>query len=193
METSHCHMSTRVRPAGPWGKEVPGTIRPVRWLVVVSVLALVALTGCGDDTDGGATPAQVDAQAYVAAVSWFADRAPPPEDDELLAVFLDGLVDDLPIEVQVEVLDLLEDELDVRFIDDDEEAVEEELEGAPVRKEGLLLRLGPLVEREDGTEVDVERYEGEDEASRYRLVVESSGDEWRVVGEPTELEPGPPD
>jgi hypothetical protein len=176
-------------PIGASGSRfsVAGTIPPVRWLVVVSVLALL-LGGCGDDEDDrAATPEEVAAQVYASVVAWFADDMPPPEEGELVAVYLDGLDDDVPIEVQVEVLDVLDDEVDVRFIDDDEEAVDEELDGAPVRKEGLLLRLGPIVERDGRREVDVERYEGEGEASRYRFVLESSGDEWRVVGEPEEL------
>lgn len=150
--------------------------------------ALAGLAGCGDDDSGEGARAQADAQVYASVVEWFAEQEPAPQDDdELIAVFLDGLDDDLPIEVQVDVLDLLDDELDVRFIDDDEEAIDEDLDGAPVRKDGILLRMGPIVGRDGRREIDVERYEGAGEVSRHRVVVESSDDGWGVVGEPEAL------
>lgn len=166
---------------------IPPSIPEVRWLLAVSVLALATVAGCGDDADGEAAPQRIDAEVYAAVVSWFADQQPPPEDDELGVVFLDDLGEPIPIEVQVELLDVLEDELNVRFIDDDEEAVDEDVEGMPVHDDGLLLRLGPVVDRQEHVEVDVEQYEAEDEVSRYRVVVESSGDAWRVVGEPEDV------
>ncbi len=171
-----------------------GTIASVRKLAVVVLLALVALAGCGDDaSDGEVADERVDAEVYAAIISWFADRQPPPTDaaeDALPVVFLDSLDDEIAIEVQVEVLAALEDELAVRFIDTDEEAIDDGLDGDPVRAEGLLLRLGPIVDRDGRMEVDVERYEGaEQDPARYRIVVESSGGVWRVVGEPEALPP----
>jgi hypothetical protein len=166
----------------------------VRNLVVVLVLALAAGTGCGDaangNTSGSGTVAadRVDARVYAAVISWFAERQPSSDSAEVRLVFLDGLDDEtIPIEVQVGVIEELEDDLEVRFIDALEEAVDEDAEGSPVRNGAFLLRLGPIVPREDHVEVDVESYEGADEVARYRVAVESSAESSRVVGEPEDL------
>lgn len=162
--------------------------------MAVLVLALVAATACGDDdTDPPEPPTTAperdDAAVYAAVVSWFADQELPTDDDKARDTYLDGLDDaTIPIDVQVAMVQDLEDEdLTVRFIDATEEAVDERVDGAPVRNDGLLLRLGPVVVREDQLEVDVERYESSDAATRYRAVVAATAQSWRVVGEPEEI------
>jgi hypothetical protein len=167
----------------------------VRTVVAVLVLALVAGTACGDDDadppepPGTTAPERDDAAVYAAVVSWFADQEPPTEDDKARDTYLDSLDEGtIPIDVQVSMVqDLEDDDLTVRFIDATEEAIDEGVDGAPVRNDGLLLRLGPVVVREEHLEVDVERYEGTDAATRYRVVVAATAQSWRVVGEPEEI------
>lgn len=148
-------------------------------------MLLAVVAACSDD---GEPAASVDVQVYSAVIRWFDADEPAMGDDERREVFLDGLDDaTVDIDVQVDIVNALEDDMRVRFIDADDEAIDPDVEGAPVRNGGLLLHLGPVVVRDGGAEVDVGRYAGDGEVVRYRLSVVSGGGAWRVGGSPVTL------
>ena len=89
----------------------------------------------------------------------------------------------IPLAVQAAVVDGLAGEVSVRFVDTDDEAVDPEADGRPV-KEGVLLRLGPVAATGDPVDVVVDRYLSVTAQERLELSVHSEGDGWsaRVTG-----------
>ena len=92
--------------------------------------------------------------------------------------------------VQAAVVDQLADQVTVRFVDTDDEAIDDTVEDRPV-KEGVLLRLGPVPLKGDPVEVTADRYRTLTDQELLTLSVRSNGDGWsaRVVAE-APLAPG---
>ncbi len=104
--------------------------------------------------------------------------------EELPTVFIEPLGDGYLIDlgVQAKVVKNLEAVAQVRFIDDRMEAVEAEEPGQPVRPNGMLVALGPLVQANDVERtVQVRRYLDEDNHRDSIATVTASGETWSVV------------
>jgi hypothetical protein len=101
-----------------------------------------------------------------------ADEAPP-------VVFAVPRSDAKPIAlpVQAAIVDDLADEVAVRFVDDDNEAIDGTVDDRPV-KEGVLLRLGPVPPTGDPVEVTADRYLTMTDQELLTLLVRSSDDTW---------------
>ena len=89
----------------------------------------------------------------------------------------------IPLSVQAAVVDDLTGEVAVRFVDDDNEAVDSAVDGRPV-KEGVLLRLGPVAAG-DPIEVTADRYRTFTDQQLVTLSARSNGESWsaRVIAE----------
>jgi hypothetical protein len=95
-------------------------------------------------------------------------------------VYVEGRDEVIDLETQAGVVTELEDEIDVRFVDERGEAVEEDDPGEPVRGDSVLLRLGPVSTGGDPVEVEVERYRSLDDVEELRLELARRGEGWTV-------------
>ncbi len=146
-----------------------------RWAVGSSgvVLVLVAAAACSDGEESAA--ADRTAQVVEAIVRDYAAEV-VVDGDAVPVVFVAEAGDgaELTIEVQVATVDAVHDDVDVRFVDDREEAIDTDADGSPLKEPGVLLGLGPIP-ADDPVVVEVERYV--DESDRSDDVVELTGDD----------------
>lgn len=109
--------------------------------------------------------------------------------DELPVLYVEAFgAEEIPLEVQVDVVAGWQETYDVRFIDDRSEAVQDELEGRPVRERSLLLGLGPIT-RNGTAELRGEYYRSEDQVGAYRYTLVETGGGWRLSTGPEQIDP----
>ena len=114
--------------------------------------ALVILASCGDDGGSGDDTSSRDSDVYAAIVrSVAADQ--PHEDDETPIVYVTPFPNEkpIPLDVQVGVVDAVADNATVRFVDEEDQAIDKGAEGEPVVDDGVLVRIGTVPE--EGTTV----------------------------------------
>lgn len=152
----------------------------MRALIVATGGALL-LAAC----NGGATGVEEEnARIYSAVISAVAaEVADQPLLEEV--VFVGGHPDDLTLEVQVGVVQALEDTLTVRFVDDPTEAIDEGLEDRLVRREGILLTVGPINRTaDDAATVRTEWYERPGRSGSYQVAVTRDRERWSADLDP---------
>jgi hypothetical protein len=144
----------------------------------VALLGAFALASCDDDE----TPSDVvgPADAITAVVAWQAGEQEPviADDGEVqLPVFY--VVADagttIDVGVQADVAESTVDWATVRFADDIADTFDPDLEGEPVRDDGVMLLVGPIPEPARSIELPLVRYTAVDDGEP--LVVE-------IVSEP---------
>lgn len=149
------------------------------------VIALVALTACS--SSGGSPPTPVDrtVDVYEGIVRWTIGGLPSPPTTgvEKLPIVYVIAVDGDPIaaDSQVEIVRDLKDDATVRFADQRDEAIDDGVEGEPVRDGGILVLVGPV---EDGTvpvDVDITLYRTASDERPMRLRLERRGEDWVVA------------
>ena len=158
--------------------QVKGTRR------AASLLALFgAIAACGDGDDPPVPPP--DASTYAAAVAHFLPDAVQGEQPN---VFVASLDEPLALDEQVAVIDTIGDDYDVKFVDDDEAAIDESADGRPPRDDGLLIGIGTLpVEPPFVVRVEVYRSESDIEATMATMAWRT--DHWDVASEePVDVE-----
>ena len=95
----------------------------------------------------GSPTSSPEAQVYAATIREVVRHQPPPADDpDALPVVYVVAVGETTIaaDVQAEVATELHDEVDVQFADERDEAVDEDVENAPVLDDGVLIAVGEL-------------------------------------------------
>ncbi len=169
---------------------MPHRILPRANQIVPVLGALMLLAGCGFGADPDTTLR--DVAIYKAVIIDLIDRSDVNFDsaDQLPVVFVETLeVEDVPLEVQVEIVTDFEDRYQVRFIDHLDEAVKADLPDLPVRENSLLVGVGRITV--DGSaDVRGEWYLDAEmiEAYEYRLQRVVTGT-WNIVGEPLSADP----
>jgi hypothetical protein len=150
------------------------------WGALLVVICATPLIGCSRTS-----PAEVRAAgAYTTVVRWLLVNEMGADPDPELALFFESLTaDEIPLEVQVEMIGLLDEFANVRFIDEHEEAVDLDLVGFPVHDGGLLIGLG-AIGPDDPLVVRAEMYRNQDEISAFRFTLVESGSGWRVDADP---------
>jgi hypothetical protein len=144
-------------------------------LVRAGLVLVILASGCRDG------PGRDDPNVgiYAAAIQWLVDDrhgnagvASGPE-----SVYVEAIGDErISLEVQAGVVERLEDVAKVRFID---------APGDPVRREGLLVGLGPVRPGEgSGVLLYAHRYADADDVVAYELVMERAEGRWQVAGRP---------
>ncbi len=121
---------------------------------------------------------------------WFADE--DTADREPLQVFIEprGEGTSIDLEVQANVIEHSADYADARFIDTRDEALIVDEEGvAAVRDEGILIRIGPVVEEGDTVSLDVDQFVDSETQRSLRFELVAVDGEWRMRGEPTVVDP----
>ncbi len=179
--------------------------RPAAGHVLAGLLAvaLFALASCRTDGDD---PRSSDADLVYAATieamvtehigtapSTIAPTAPDSgkgaardgdEQEALLQVYVEPLGDGYVIDlaVQARVVTVLDTVARVRFIDHRAEAIDEDLPGKPVRENGMLVGLGPIVAGDaDQRTVQARRYLKPDRFVDTLVRVSGAGEDLRVV------------
>lgn len=163
------------------------------------VAAVVALTGCSEESPG---TADRQIEIYAAVLSWLLEKevplppqAPQGEDGEdgeaveVPPVFVESFGPGVDLQVQVELVARFEEQgYDLHFLDTRSEAVDEDEPDVPVRDEAVLVGLGPIPE---GSPVDVraEIYRGQADLEAYRFRLARRAGAWAFVQEPTPVEP----
>lgn len=159
-------------------------------LRLTSVFALAGvLIGCASDTEVDDTAR--NAAIYGSVIADVVDRSGVAleSSDDLPVLFIEAFeADGISLEVQVEVVTSFIEQYEIRFIDDRDEALEDDLADLPVRSNSVLIGLGPIVL--DGTaDVRSERYLTTQAVSAYRYTLSGRDDSWSIVGAPEEIEP----
>jgi hypothetical protein len=180
----------------PRRARVPAT--PVRsrrsgraWVPVVA-LGLAAAAGasaCSDVAGGNDDETDRAVDIYVAVLRSVVEPVKPDVEHPPVFVEHEDMDEDIALDVQVGVVNELEDEYDVRFIDSREEALPSDEPDAPVADDGVLVGLGPIGTGDPVT-VLAHRYWGEGREESFAVDVHKSGDEWdaatpREVAPPT--------
>lgn len=158
--------------AGVWSRRLRAAVAGA------GVLCGAVLGACSTPQAAGGIPAS----AYAAALAAFLPEPPTDgDDDELPVVYVAPLGDSpLALDAQVAVIDDLAERCDLRFVDTVDVVIDDDIEGAPPRDEGVLLAIG-TIHGEPPHTVRVEQYtDAERTAAHLITLVERSG-EWSVV------------
>jgi hypothetical protein len=159
-------------------------------LRLTSVFALAGvLMGCVSDTAVDDTAR--NAAIYRSVIADVVDHSAVGLDssDDLPVLFIEAFeTDGITLEVQVEVVTSFIEQYEIRFIDDRDEALVDDLADLPVRANSVLIGLGAIIL--DGTaDVRSERYLSTDVVSAYRYTLSGRDDRWSIIGAPEEIEP----
>jgi len=153
-------------------------------LCPIGVAALVlAAVGCGDDSEAdprSVTPARV----IVAAIRGVVDTGPSttePDAPTPIVYVVSVAENGIAPGAQADVASELRDEIDVRFADGRDEAIDEDSGGAPVRDGGVLLVIGEIPAEGRSIEVPIEVYLDEEDWRKALFTLRFGGDEWSVT------------
>ncbi|HUF31913.1 MAG TPA: hypothetical protein VMN58_01740 [Acidimicrobiales bacterium] len=157
-----------------------------RFLLASLLTALLAPACGGDDAGGEAVPTGParEAAVYAAIVLHVAETIELEEgrNPESRTVYVEPSDPDrsIPLEVQAGVVQWVEGQVTVDFIDQRRAAVLVDDPGQPVREGTALLALGTVPDGHLRVDVDVRRYFKEGEEERVRYALRRVGREWRV-------------
>ncbi len=141
------------------------------------------ISACGDD-DGGQDTSSREADVYAAILVDVASAEPHTESTPIVYVAPLGNEKPIPLDVQVSVVDAVADTAVVRFVDEADQAINKDDDGAPVIDDAVLVRLGAVPP--DGPTVSVpgELYHTQSDASPVEYKVTETSDGWVVTGAP---------
>ncbi len=144
----------------------------------VAVLGVFTLASCDDDETEPEVVGPAD--AITAVVAWQADEQEPviADDGEVQLPVIFVVADagtTIDVGVQADVAESTVDWATVRFADDIADTFDPDLEGEPVRDDGVMLVVGPIPEPARSIELPVVLYTAVDDGEP--LVVE-------IVSEP---------
>lgn len=156
-----------------------------RWRCsLLAVVALVAVSSCGDDDDGAGP---VGAAGYTAVIDGFLPPIPPDGSHPVVYVARLG-EDPFALEDQVAMIAAVEETYDLRFVDDIAAAVDDEDSDAPPRDDGLLFGIGTITTAVPHV-VRVEVYMAAGLVDAYKVTLTVRDDVWRVnTSEPVDPE-----
>ena len=165
----------------------------MRWVAAVVVVTSAACSSTAIDPGADAGDDRA-ASVYRPILEWILDGEPGIGGDEpadwvlFVASRSESVID---IDVQAAVYADLEEVVEVRFIDDRAEAVDDELENRPVRDLGLLIGLGAVPPEGSTIEVYADRYREVGEVDAWQFTVSRPDGSWELVGEPAATDPRP--
>ena len=148
------------------------------------VLVLSALAVFGAACNGQSDELSREAQVYAATIREVVRHQPPPPDDPdaLPVVYVVAVGETtIPADVQAEVASELRDEAEVQFADERDEAVDEDVEDAPVLDNGVLIAVGELSPDADRVSMEVEVYRSERDVSKAVFNFAAGSSNWAVT------------
>jgi hypothetical protein len=142
----------------------------------VALLVPFALASCDDDETAADVVGPAD--AIVAVVAWQADEQEPViGDDGEVQLPVIYLVADagatMDVGVQADVAESTVDWATVRFADDIADTFDPDLEGEPVRDDGVMLLVGPIPEPARSIELALVRYTAHDDGEPFVVEIVS--------------------
>lgn len=145
-----------------------------------AILMLLVSTACSrDGSDEGSRKVDVLVVSIRDVVG-----APPAADsrEALPVVYVVGVGEhEVAATVQSDVADQLQDEVDVRFADGRDEAIETGETDQPVRDSGVLLMVGDVPEEGNPVDVPIEIYRSELDTSTVVFTVAERASTWVVT------------
>jgi len=147
--------------------------------------AMIALAVCVTFGCSSQSPSEVRAgDVYDAAVRWLASEH--SDDPDPLPVFVEprGEGTAIKLEVQADVVDQVSDVAELRFIDARAEAIVTEDDRDMVRDDGILIRLGPVIEDGDRVRLEVDRWIGDERFTTLVFTLRREGDVWKPISAP---------
>lgn len=153
-------------------------------LIAACVLLALPAAACSNSSESEIRASAV----YEGVMRWLAAQS--LADPEPLPVFVEprGEGTSIDLEVQADVVESSADVADVRFIDTRDEALvtDDETGTVVVRDDGVLIRLGPVLEEGQRVTLDVDVFVNEEIDQTLRFSMLATGDQWRVLGDPVE-------
>ncbi|HTN80634.1 MAG TPA: hypothetical protein VMK16_13230 [Acidimicrobiales bacterium] len=148
-------------------------------LVVCIGITLAVLTSCGDDSGSNTDASSREADVYAAIVRTVG-ASEPNDSEQKPIVYVTPFPNDksIPLDVQVSVVDAVADDVVVRFVDDEDQAIDKDSENQSVIDDAVLVRVGPVPP--DGTTVTVpaELYTDENTIMPTEYEVTEGPDGW---------------
>ncbi len=134
------------------------------------------------------------AEAYVAIVRWEAEQREPIVDEngdvELPVIYLTGANGGtIDVGVQAEVVGATADDVVVRFSDETKDAIDEGLEGSPVKDDGVMFVLHDLPDGDATVLTSVQRYRTLDDQATLHLEIVASDEGAKVISATAQSEP----
>lgn len=148
--------------------------------MVATLVAAIAVASCTEDDDTGARQVAV----LVAAIREVVADVPSADiDPPLPVVYLVGAGEvEFAATVQADVAEDLQDEVDVRFADDRDEAIDLDAADAPVRDDGVLLMVEEIPDDGDTIEVSIEVYRSDrDQPGTVVFSMTEDDERWSVT------------
>ncbi len=143
--------------------------------------ATLVVSACGDDSSGQNTSSR-ESDVYAAILITVAADQPPADATPILYVAPLANEKAIPLQVQVSVVDALASDATVRFVDDADQAIDQEVDGAPVLNDALLVRLGAVPPDGASVQVPAELYRSETDTSSVLYNVRETANGWVVKG-----------
>ncbi len=146
-------------------------------VAAVVMLALVACTADPEPELGTVVPET----AYLAIVRWEIGQSPPVVDDdgnvEPPVIYLaSGSGETVDVRVQANVVAAVDDAATIRFADSAVEAVDEGVDGEPVKDGGVLVVVDEFDEGQPTVDARISRYRSVDDHSTWILELTASGE-----------------
>lgn len=160
-------------------------VRPSRRL---AWLMLLSLWSC---SIGAANEDEIRASAvYDEVVRWLVDDAGGGTPEAPMAVFIEprGEGAAISLDVQAELIEATKDVANVRFLDERTEGLVDEDGTFVVKDDGILIRLGPVVEDDSHVLLDVDIWKSVDTFDEVRFELRRSGNTWAVQGPPEPID-----
>jgi len=144
--------------------------------LLVAVLAAFALASCDDNEAASGEVGPAD--AITAAVAWQAGEQEPvvAADDEIQLPVIYVVADagtTIDVGVQADVAESTVDWATVRFADDIADTFDPDLEGDPVRDDGVMLLVGPIPDPARSIELSLVRYTSLDDGEPVVVTIVS--------------------
>jgi hypothetical protein len=151
------------------------------------MIAALVLAGCAGEV---ASQDDRESDIYAVALTWIVARPDVADDAEAPPIYIEHLgPDGISLDVQVKLIEQFDqDDVELRFVDGRAEAVDETLEGMPVRDGSVLVGLGPISD-DLPTELRAEVYRDLDDVTAYRFTLRRSGGEWELAEAPEVVDP----
>lgn len=153
--------------------------------MIGAFVAVLSLAACTSEA-AGVKPLST-ADAYSAAINWYVDSlpAPPPTTGgdapgPVIVYVVSESGKAINSQVQASVVANLadrKDEVTVRFADVRDDALEADVEGQPVKDDGVLLLVGEVEERPPPVDLALHVYRNIDDDIAYSMKIHRSGDE----------------
>lgn len=143
-------------------------------------MGLIALIGCTSDPGSDETTVGLES-AYVAIVRWEIDRVEPVLDDagEVVApvIYLASASGEtVDVGVQASVVSTVDEAAVIRFADQAAEALHADVEGAPVKDDGVLVVVEKFEPDQATVETRISRYRSVDDETSWTLELTATAD-----------------